>query len=73
MGPFDNTNKSIIVRGESNFHQDVVDSNLPGISLTGQDTFNVCNNCIFHGKNNLNENSFCFDGYSDISFSSCQP
>jgi hypothetical protein len=42
------------IRGESNFHENVVDSNLPGISLTGQDTFNVCNNCIFHGNNNLN-------------------
>jgi hypothetical protein len=54
MAPFDDTNKSTIVRGESNFPENVVDSNLPGISLTGQDPFNVCNNCIFHGNNNLN-------------------
>jgi hypothetical protein len=51
---FDDTNKSTIVRGESNFHQNVVDSNLPGISLTGQDTSNVMiivyNNCVFHGN-----------------------
>jgi hypothetical protein len=53
MAPFYDTNKSIVVRGESNFHENV-DSNLPGISLTGQDTFiNVCNNCIFRGNNNL--------------------
>jgi hypothetical protein len=38
---FDDTNKSTIVRGESTFHQNAVDSNLPGISLTGQDTSNV--------------------------------
>jgi hypothetical protein len=44
---------STIVRGETNFYQNVMDSNLPGISLIGQDMFNVCNNCIFHG-NNLN-------------------
>jgi hypothetical protein len=53
MASFDDTNKSTIVRGKSNFSQNVVDSNLPGISLTGQDTFNVCNNCIFHGNHNL--------------------
>jgi hypothetical protein len=46
MAPIDDTNKSTIVGGESIFHQNVVDSNLPGISLTGQDTFNVCNNCV---------------------------
>jgi hypothetical protein len=46
MVPIDDTNKSTIVGGESIFHQNVVDSNLPGISLTGQDTFNVCNNCV---------------------------
>jgi hypothetical protein len=37
VAPFDDTNKSTIVRGEST---------LPGISLTEQDTFNVYNNCI---------------------------
>jgi hypothetical protein len=47
-----------IVRGESNFHQNVVDSNLPGTSITGQDTFNICNNCVFHGNNNLNSIDF---------------
>jgi hypothetical protein len=53
MAPFDDTNKSTIVRGKSNFSQNFVDSNLPGISLTGQDMFNVCNNCVFHRNNNL--------------------
>jgi hypothetical protein len=48
MAPFDDTNKSAIVHGESNFHQNVVDSNLPGICLTSQDMFNVYNDCIFH-------------------------
>jgi hypothetical protein len=54
MPPFDDTNKSTIVCGESNFHQSVVDTNLPRISLSVPDTFNVCNNCIFHKNNNLN-------------------
>jgi hypothetical protein len=46
MAPFNNTNKSTIISNESNFHPNVVDSNLPRISLTGQDTFIVCNNSI---------------------------
>jgi hypothetical protein len=39
MASFDDTNKSTIFRGESNIHQNVVDSNFPGINLTDQDMF----------------------------------
>jgi hypothetical protein len=70
MTPFDDNNKNTIVHGESNFHQNVVDSNLPGIILTGQDTFNLCNNCIFQRNNNLKSTKLYV--YFDISFSSRQ-
>jgi hypothetical protein len=38
MAPFDDTNKSTIVGGDSNFHQNVVGNILPGISPTATET-----------------------------------